>query len=387
MITHLSMDAGGNVHIQLAGIGASAASRFARCRMDVLIDRIYEAVVYPASWSVALDRLASLAGGEGAFLSLLTDDSAQWIASHSWMSKAQQLVTAGDLDIRHRRLPLKARNQFLREVELFDNGEVERQRRLLRPLGLGSYIAASGTAGSNGIFTVSVERQSTRRSFSARSVATLNRIYPHLTRAIHLHVRSTTDSNRRTLDFYQEGLSLAAAIVTRDRTIVASNRQFDALRPAISIARDGRLIVSNDAAEEQLAKALLRFGWAGPATSPISIAIPHAGKTTPHLIGALRPLPTQTMCFGRVPIVLLVVRPVIATQAISLQLIREVFGLTQTEARVAHGLAQGCAVREIARLHDVEPNTIRVQLKSVYEKTGTHRQAELVRLLSSCASF
>lgn len=356
--------------------------RLAGCTMNRLIDQIYEAVVCPDVWPAVLDRLASLAGAEGAFLSLLTSKSARWFASRSWMTKAHELVMAGDLDIRHRQIPLKTRNRFLRGEELFDDKEVERQRRLLRPVGLGCYIAASGTVGHNGIFTVSVERQSERRPFSAKSVAALNRIYPHLMRAIPLHVKSATASNRRTLDHYQEGLSLAAAILALDHTVIASNEQFGALQPAVSIASGGRLTISNGTAEEQLSRALLRFGSGSKAEPPASVAIPHTSKTPP-LIATLRTLPDQTMSIGQSATVLLTIRPVQATQALHPQLIRDIFGLTQTEARVAHALTQGYTVREIARLHNVEPNTVRIQLKSIYEKTGTHRQTKLVRLLSS----
>jgi DNA-binding CsgD family transcriptional regulator len=58
-------------------------------------------------------------------------------------------------------------------------------------------------------------------------------------------------------------------------------------------------------------------------------------------------------------------------------------GLTPTESRVARLLCDGAGIPRVARELDISPNTVRGHLKQIFEKTGTHRQAELVaRLLS-----
>jgi DNA-binding CsgD family transcriptional regulator len=54
------------------------------------------------------------------------------------------------------------------------------------------------------------------------------------------------------------------------------------------------------------------------------------------------------------------------------------FGLTQAEARVALAITKGERLDEIARARGVTVATARTQLKSVFSKTRTHRQAELV---------
>jgi DNA-binding CsgD family transcriptional regulator len=60
----------------------------------------------------------------------------------------------------------------------------------------------------------------------------------------------------------------------------------------------------------------------------------------------------------------------------------QAFGLTPAEARVASLLVEGRSVNAIARRLGVMPNTVRMQLKAVFAKTGVHRQAELVSLLA-----
>ncbi|MEO5339047.1 MAG: helix-turn-helix transcriptional regulator [Magnetococcus sp. MYC-9] len=63
-------------------------------------------------------------------------------------------------------------------------------------------------------------------------------------------------------------------------------------------------------------------------------------------------------------------------------LLKNLFGLTQAETYLANALAAGRDLDEIALAKGCTRNTLRNQLKVVFSKTGTHRQAELVRLLA-----
>lgn len=56
--------------------------------------------------------------------------------------------------------------------------------------------------------------------------------------------------------------------------------------------------------------------------------------------------------------------------------------LTPAEARIALGIARGEALVTIAKAHGISIATARTQLKSVFAKTGTHRQGQLVALLA-----
>ena len=59
------------------------------------------------------------------------------------------------------------------------------------------------------------------------------------------------------------------------------------------------------------------------------------------------------------------------------------YGLTPAESRLASHLATGIGLLEAAKVLGISHNTARNQLKQVFAKTGTHRQADLVRLLLS----
>jgi DNA-binding CsgD family transcriptional regulator len=53
--------------------------------------------------------------------------------------------------------------------------------------------------------------------------------------------------------------------------------------------------------------------------------------------------------------------------------------LTGAETRLLGELVAGASLAEIAERHAVSINTLRVQLHRLFQKTGTHRQSELLR--------
>jgi len=66
-------------------------------------------------------------------------------------------------------------------------------------------------------------------------------------------------------------------------------------------------------------------------------------------------------------------------------LIAQAFGLTPAEARLVALLAGGVSVTDAADRLGIVRETARNQLKSVFAKTGTHRQPELVSLVLQIA--
>lgn len=62
--------------------------------------------------------------------------------------------------------------------------------------------------------------------------------------------------------------------------------------------------------------------------------------------------------------------------------LQKIFGFTTSEARLAVELTSGRSLEEIASTARVTIGTIRKQLGSVFTKTNTNRQAELVALLA-----
>ncbi|MCW8889530.1 MAG: helix-turn-helix transcriptional regulator [Sedimenticola sp.] len=63
--------------------------------------------------------------------------------------------------------------------------------------------------------------------------------------------------------------------------------------------------------------------------------------------------------------------------------LRQLFGLTPAEARVTELIANGLEPKAIAECIGSSPHTVRSQLKSIYQKTETGRQSELVSLVTA----
>lgn len=66
----------------------------------------------------------------------------------------------------------------------------------------------------------------------------------------------------------------------------------------------------------------------------------------------------------------------------ALQLLGKLYDLSPAELRVASALLAGKSPEEYAQEASVTLNTVRTQLKNLFQKTGTHRQSELVAVLS-----
>lgn len=90
----------------------------------------------------------------------------------------------------------------------------------------------------------------------------------------------------------------------------------------------------------------------------------------------------RSLLFPDLPSVLVTVSDPAMEPTVQRARLRDTFSLTESEARVALALAEGLSVAEIASSSGVTVKTVRVQLSSVFSKTNTQRQGELVSLLS-----
>lgn len=68
------------------------------------------------------------------------------------------------------------------------------------------------------------------------------------------------------------------------------------------------------------------------------------------------------------------------TYVLDEQLLQSSFGLTLAEANVLRLLAEGVPIGRIATARGSTIGTVRTQISTIMSKTGTHRQADLIRL-------
>jgi len=60
--------------------------------------------------------------------------------------------------------------------------------------------------------------------------------------------------------------------------------------------------------------------------------------------------------------------------------------LTGTEVRVLHAIVDTGGVPDIATALGISESTVRTHVKRLFDKTSTHRQADLVKLVAAHAS-
>jgi len=70
------------------------------------------------------------------------------------------------------------------------------------------------------------------------------------------------------------------------------------------------------------------------------------------------------------------------TPALPSQRLRDLYGLTTAEAQTALSLVDAEGLRDVADRRGVSINTVRTHLQRIFDKAGTGRQTEVVRLLT-----
>ena len=90
--------------------------------------------------------------------------------------------------------------------------------------------------------------------------------------------------------------------------------------------------------------------------------------------------------FGPMPVALLTIAPPTSNNFADPIFIGSMFDFTPAEAKIAIALLEGGDLRSIAAAHHISVETVRTQLKSIFAKTNTSRQADLIALLMRVTS-
>ncbi len=112
--------------------------------------------------------------------------------------------------------------------------------------------------------------------------------------------------------------------------------------------------------------------------------LPHPDGGKPYQMIAL-PLvcPNGTACPPQQTLSLIILGDPQANTSLSIEAMQALFGFTLAEARVTTGICQGRTPEEVSRDIGVSINTVRSQLRHVLEKTGSCRQTELLRIVTT----
>lgn len=228
-----------------------------------------------------------------------------------------------------------------------------------------------------------VSRHNSLPDFTREERARLQALAQHLRIAVSLFEKlQFAGAEHGMFHATAQGLGLALLVLDRNRRIVSSNALAEALLAEDEgLHRRGEELVLADVAQHKLVGALLAQGSERGLTR-FRIERPGRGD----LVVTARPVELNAIHGGAGALALFLARPHRLTEAEKSgdpQALRDLLGLTMAEARLAAVLGEGLSLVEAARRLGIAHNTAKVQLRSVFAKTGVHRQAQLVALLAS----
>lgn len=371
----------------------------ADCASSVLglVERLYEAAVKPEAWTRCLDDLRCAFGADvAAFVyrvrgpeghvrvfSAGLDPSSElayrerWFARDPWAPTAERFPAGvfgvGELILSEREL---------RRTEFYQG--------FMRPLGLlrslGAVLLREGCTFAD----LGVLRSGDRPEFREREFDLLRLLMPHLERAVHVfrhvvRVEAERDAMGEVLDRFPVGLLL---LDERGRLLRANRRARQILAAKDGLSLDGEGIRGGTARETERLRAVIleaaraAAGLGGGAGGGLSVRRPSGRKPLSLLVA---PLHRDAPDLGepRAAAALIVSDPERPGGPPPAGLLERLYGLTHAEARLAQLILRGRVPKEAARELGIRWNTARNQLKRVFAKTGTGRQAQLVGLLAT----
>jgi len=351
---------------------------------DPFIDDIYEAAVVPEKWQAILDRLAVIADAEGTLLFAACPGPPRWLASEAIQHTMEEWIgSKWYLDNpRGQRLVPREEPRFLTDLDAMTTEEINASdfyTKLLRPRGLGWCVGTSIRSPAGDTLVFSIEKAHAKGPVPRSVAEQLDSLRPHLARASLLSGRLGLDRAKfavATLD----AIGLPAAALTPNGRVVSANAGFVASEPRIRIGAGNLIQLAAAPAQALLMEAISNSGI---ASGRIGKSIPvRAVGTEPAFVAHVVPLRGGGLDVFTGALSIVFTTSIIPSASPAPSLLQALFDLTPAEARTAGQITEGKSIEQISSATGISQNTIRTHLKSVFQKTGVERQAELVSLLS-----
>jgi DNA-binding CsgD family transcriptional regulator len=232
--------------------------------------------------------------------------------------------------------------------------------------------------------TVSVFRPSSNGDFSDCDIARFRALLPHLERVMRLRAILNAAAPRAT------DLNAVLASIEKPAILVDHQAHFlHANALGAAIVRDGGLILASRGAlvarsiEEtnNLHKHIHAAASKADRVAGHKVVVHREDATT--LVLVVCPLPGAR--YGDKDQIAIVYVDDPGSKGAtpgSAKLLQDQFGLTRSEASLVVSLLSGATLRSSAAQQDITVPTARTHLAHVFQKTGTHSQSELMRLLA-----
>ncbi|NJD06360.1 MAG: hypothetical protein FIA97_07655 [Methylococcaceae bacterium] len=255
------------------------------------------------------------------------------------------------------------------------------------PLGIHSSLSALVCAQeSNGMprVVLSLYRPPECPGFASEEYERTMRLLPHLQRALRLH-HLTRDLQAKAALGQQavDALNVPMLIVDGQGRLLHWNsgaKQLLDTGHSGLVVKSGRISTARVGDKVKLGKLLADATGKAAVGGAMFISSP---KDTASWNLFVAPLPGSSPLSGdrQIPLVLLL----LVNQALPLtplKLVGRLYGLSPAEVRLAAALMEGISPEAHAESMRVSISTVRTQLRSLFAKTNTRRQGELIALLN-----
>lgn len=364
---------------------------------DRLVQLVYDCGEEPLGFQDAIHQIGRALGAHAGHL-LIFEDEVGLAEQHSDGQDPRSFALYEAWRAEDPRFAAGAAHlgEILSDVAVIDPVSFERSsvyNEFLAQFDLRYTLFGNVKAGPDRLLALAFMRSKRAGAFEPEEVRRLTALVPHLSRAARL--RRTMRSLHEACDDLGRALDLvptALAIVARSGKVLRANAAAEALlsrRDGLSTER-GVLTAARPAETRALASAIGRavaLAEAGawrpdPARDIPSVAISRQrGAPVSVVLFPLRPGSALRLGDPGAARVLAVFHDPAVVVRLDPSLIETLYGLTPAEAALASALAGGRTLAEFAEARGCSEETARTHLKRVLEKTGTRRQAELVRVL------
>lgn len=179
---------------------------------------------------------------------------------------------------------------------------------------------------------------------------------------------------------------VAAIIVTQNGAVLDCDYRGESFLKAANILRmlEGQLCCTDVSFQPQFNSSFRETAVTGRTTNILLHAPDQPDKRFSLTLTRMQQRPSALN--GGDPAntsdVLCLVAPLDGRRIATARQLMDFFGLSGAEARLARAICHGDSVEEYARDQGLRLPTVRTQLSSIFNKTGTERQATLVRLIA-----
>ena len=359
---------------------------------DHLVGLIYESALDPGSWHKTMCELARQMDAD-LFHLLGWNNKEQevtlGVVSAPWMddSRVQHSHYYGAINPQRERVSQSGQERMIASRPYFDGtaiskSEFDQDVRL--PHGMRYVLSACLVRTDTTDIVLGLMRRPERGHFSQQQETYLERLIPHFNRSLRLmeQTQAATHSGEWAT-VGQDAASFGVIAVNKASQLLYCNRNGEALLKAAEMLRlqNGAVICASDAQEKAFTEALDITARTG---HPANLLLLNHARSDERYSVTLIPLPKrgEFALTGEPDGVLCLVVPLDHRRMATAGQLMQLFGLSAAEARLARALAAGETLESYASESDLKLPTVKSQLRAVFEKTGTDRQAALVRLIA-----